>query len=361
MKTPQKPKRLAIIGSVGIPANYGGFETLAEQLTVHLGTHLDITVYCSSKAYSLQPKTRNNASLKYIPLSANGLQGILYDIWSAIHAIRKNDTLLFLGITGMIILPFLKIFKAKKIVHIDGLEWRRTKWKFLAKWFLKISEGIAIRFADEIVIDNSALRDMIANIYPKRTYQLLTYGSEIKSEGYEKHFTNGLIPNKAYALALCRIVPENNVKLILDTFKENTDLNLVFIGNWQVNSYSKELHASYSSLPNIDLREPIYDATKIEALRKKCTVYLHGHSAGGTNPSLVEAMRSGIPILVKDVPFNRATMHSQGIFFSDKEDLHAKLKNLASHNLNTYGEKLKKVAEENYNWPLVAKKYHDIF
>lgn len=357
----KEEKRVAIIGSVGVPANYGGFETLAEQLTRHLGSRFKFTVYCSSRQYDKKLSTFNNARLKYIPLYANGWQGIFYDIWSMLHAVRKNDTLLILGVTGVILLPFLRFFKAKTIVHIDGLEWRRDKWHPLAKKFLKFSERIAIRYADDIVVDNPALKDLISEVYPKRDYQLIAYGSETKNEGYEKHFANGLIPRKDYAMALCRIVPENNIRPILDAFKEDVSMHLVFVGNWQVNAYSRELYKSYSGVSNIDLRSPIYDPTKVEALRKRCKIYLHGHSAGGTNPSLVEAMRSRVPIIAKDVSFNRATMQSEGLFFSDKKDLAQKLNTLKLNELDSFAKKLEKVALEKYRWSHIAEEYSNIF
>ncbi|MDW3192741.1 MAG: DUF1972 domain-containing protein [Cytophagales bacterium] len=361
MKQKSKRKRVAIIGAVGIPSSYGGFETLADCLAKHLAVCFSMTVYCSSYSSNAKPKYHNKAELHYIPLKANGFQGIFYDIWSCFHAIRKHDTLLILGVTGMVILPILSLFKVKTIVHIDGLEWRRDKWRPFARKFLKLSERIAIKHADEIILDNLALRDMVLAEYPKRQYQLITYGSETNNEGYQKHFTSGLIPREEYAMALCRIVPENNVKTILDTFKESINLNLIFVGNWLHNGYSKDLFEKYKLIPNIDLRHPIYDASKVEALRKKCKVYIHGHSAGGTNPSLVEAMRSGVPVIAKDVSFNRVTMHSKGLYFSDKADLVSQLNELEKHDLSGLGKRLETVAIENYSWEHIAEQYRNIF
>jgi glycosyltransferase involved in cell wall biosynthesis len=357
----KEEKRVAIIGSVGIPANYGGFETLAQQLALHLGSGFDLTVYCSGPQYQHKPTNFGKAHLKYIPLKANGWQGVLYDIWSIFHAIRKNDTLLILGVTGAIVLPVIKMFRVKTIVHIDGLEWRRDKWRPLAKRFLKFSEAIAIKYADEIILDNASLLENVSQTYPERNYQLITYGSETENQGYERYFGNGLIPKEDYAMALCRIVPENSVKPILEAFRTTPELKLVFIGNWQVNSYSRAIYSEFAGLPNIELRSPIYDPLKVEALRRKCKVYLHGHSAGGTNPSLVEAMRSGVPVIAKDVSFNKTTMDSEGIYFSNKDDLREKLQTLDATCLNAMGQKLKQIAKEKYQWSLVAKQYSQVF
>jgi len=135
---------VSIIGTVGIPANYGGFETLTEHLVLNAYENIRYTVYCSSKAYEEKIKTYNGAQLKYINLKANGFQSILYDVLSLFKS-RKSDVILVLGTSGCIILPLLKkISKSKIIVNVDGVEWRRDKWNFFIKRFLKISEKMAV-------------------------------------------------------------------------------------------------------------------------------------------------------------------------------------------------------------------------
>ena len=135
-------KKLAIVGTVGIPAKYGGFETLTEYITKDLSEEYDITVFCSSKSYEEKIERHNNCHLEYINLNANGVQSIPYDILSLIKALRFADTILILGVSGCISLPFLKFFskKTKLVTNIDGLEWKRDKWNKYAKWFLKFSE-----------------------------------------------------------------------------------------------------------------------------------------------------------------------------------------------------------------------------
>ena len=122
-------KKLAIVGTVGIPSKYGGFETLTEYITKDLSEKYDITVFCSSKSYEEKIKKYNNCHLKYINLNANGVQSIPYDILSLLKALRFADTILILGVSGCISLPFLKLFfkKTKIVTNIDGLEWKRDK------------------------------------------------------------------------------------------------------------------------------------------------------------------------------------------------------------------------------------------
>lgn len=152
-------KRLAIIGSHGLPPRYGGFETFADNLVKSLNSIFDISVYCSSRDYQHKKPSYNGAKLIYLPLKANGIQSIFYDILSILHALRYADVLLVLGVSGCIIFPFLRIFSNKKIlVNIDGLEWSRDKWSRIAKTFLKLSERLAIRYASAVIVDNEEIQ-----------------------------------------------------------------------------------------------------------------------------------------------------------------------------------------------------------
>ena len=142
-------KKISIIGTVGIPAKYGGFETLTEYLTKNLHNSYELTVFCSGKSYSEKLDRYNGAKLEYINLHANGVQSIPYDIISIFKSLRFADTLLILGVSGCIVLPFVRLFSKKRIVvNIDGLEYKRDKWGKGAKRFLKFSEKIAAKHAE---------------------------------------------------------------------------------------------------------------------------------------------------------------------------------------------------------------------
>lgn len=172
-------KKLAIVGTVGIPAKYGGFETLTEYITKDLSEKYDITVFCSSKSYEEKIKKYNNCHLKYINLNANGVQSIPYDILSLLKALRFADAILILGVSGCISLPFLKLFfkKTKIVTNIDGLEWKRDKWNKYAKYFLKFSEKLAVKYSDVVVADNKVIQDYILSEYGTKS-ELIAYGAD---------------------------------------------------------------------------------------------------------------------------------------------------------------------------------------
>ncbi|MCF8248234.1 MAG: DUF1972 domain-containing protein [Saprospiraceae bacterium] len=278
--------KIGIIGTVGVPAKYGGFETLAHQLVLNLRDEFDLVVYNSSKSYTKEErvKTWEGAQIKYIPFKANGVQSIIYDIVSILHAMLYCDVMLILGVSGCIFLPFVKLFSRKKIVvNIDGLEWRRAKWAGIVKRFLKFSESVAVRFADEIVTDNAAIQNYVMDEYGQES-RLIEYGADhvkkvpILEQFAEKyHFLR-----ENYAFKVCRIEPENNIHLVLEAFSRFGELPLVIVGNWEHSKYGHELRHMYRQYPNLHLLDPIYEPTELNCLRSNCTLYVHGHSAGGT-------------------------------------------------------------------------------
>lgn len=164
-------RNISIIGTVGVPANYGGFESLVENIIGYNSLDdIHYTVYCSAKGYPHRQSVYKNADLKYVPLDANGSQSILYDIISLIKATKKSDVVLILGVSGCCFLPIYRLFSKKRlIINIDGLEHRREKWGKYAKAFLKFSEKMAVKHADVVVADNKGIQDYVKKEYRTET------------------------------------------------------------------------------------------------------------------------------------------------------------------------------------------------
>jgi glycosyltransferase involved in cell wall biosynthesis len=352
-------KKVAIIGSVGIPAKYGGFETLVEYLSIHLSSKLDLTVYCSRKAYSERLKTYNNTHLRYIPLHANGAQSIPYDILSILHALFYAETLLILGVSGCCILPLVRLFTKKKIViNIDGLEWKRNKWGKFTKNFLKFSEKLAVRCADVIVADNVEIQRHVKNSYGKESVLIPYGGDHTARESLSKEtLENYPFLKEDYALKVCRIEPENNIEMILEAFSLNTSLPLVIVGNWENSDFGKEMRKKYEQHNHIHLLNPIYNQHTLNEIRCGSKIYIHGHSAGGTNPSLVEAMSLGLPIFAYAVNYNKETTSNQALFFEDSSELVSLIEKRNDIDLALYGQKMQEIADQDYVWSIIAEKY----
>ncbi len=356
-------KRVSIIGIVGLPAQYGGFETLAQYLVRYLRDKYDFTVFCSAKSYEERLESYDGAKLHYVNLNANGAQSIPYDIISIFKALRLSDTLLVLGVSGCTILPFIKFFSRKKIVvNIDGSEWKREKWGRFARVFLKFSEKLAVKWADIIISDNRAIQDYVFDEYGVES-KLITYGADhvkklpISDALLEKY---PFLKNR-YAFSICRIEPENNIHLILDAFSQYSNMDLVIVGNWQNSKYSRSLKVNYSQYAHIHLLEAIYDSDILGEIRSNCYLYLHGHSAGGTNPSLVEAMYLGLPIFSFDVSYNRVSTQAKARYFKNAVELATLLQNLDTQKLKDIASDMRDIAHRDYIWEKIAHKYADIF
>lgn len=354
-------RKIAIIGIVGVPANYGGFETLVENMIgKNASDDIEYLIYCSGKSYTDRLVSYKGAKLDYISLKANGFQSTLYDIVSMMKTSNKYDVALVLGVSGCIFLPIFRLwYKKKLIVNIDGLEHRREKWGKFAKWFLLKSEAMAVRYADVVVADNQGIKDYVTETYHKES-ALIAYGGDhverdVPIQKQMEVLKKYGVESGDFAISVCRIEPENNCHVILDAFSK-TDKKLIYIGNWDRSEYGKELKEKYSKFPNISIHNPVYDLDTLYALRSHAAMYIHGHSAGGTNPSLVEAMFFGKPILAFDCIYNRATTNNQAYYFANSDELAGLLETSGKN-----GASMKTFAEEQYTWKRIASQYEALY
>jgi glycosyltransferase involved in cell wall biosynthesis len=316
--------KLFIIGSAGIPAKYGGFETFAENLSLHLSLDFDIYVACSSKIYEPENRQKkwNNINRIFVHFWPNGVQSLVYDFFSLLNALTKADFIIMLGSGSGIIIPFFSIFKKLPLaVHIDGIEWKREKWNRFARIFLWLNYRLCLRFSKYIILDNETL---IKNIPEKFRDKLvrITYGWE--------HLPviepNPSIAKMPYALVISRAEPENNLEMIINAFTAINNLELIVISNCESTKFGRSMLRKFKCNSNIKLIGPIYENKELlQQYRMGCSVYIHGHSAGGTNPSLIEAMATGKPILALDNGFNRITTNNHAFYFDNTLTLNSLL------------------------------------
>lgn len=360
-----KPVSISIVGTVGLPATYGGFETLVENLVLQhelRGGDFNITVFCSTSAYKSSERrlTYHSARLQYLPFKANGVQSILYDCLSIlISTLRRDKVILVLGVSGAVALPIVRLFSPVKIVtNIDGIEWKRKKWGRFSRLFLRWSESLAVKYSHEVIADNSFIAEYVSSTYKARC-SVIAYGGDnaISVESISKDAPS--LPD-SFSLSVCRIEPENNIHVILEAFAANQRENLVLIGNWSNSEYGVTLRSKFRSYPNLLLLDPIYSTGKLRFIRERAKVYVHGHSAGGTNPSLVEAMHFGIPIFAFDCEFNRATTENKCLYFQSAKTLLALLAHINSPQINLTGEPMREIAQRRYTWSVVSNSYFDL-
>ena len=349
--------RLAIVGSVGVPASYGGFETLVEHLIED--ESFDYTVYCSGKHYRKRLETYKDARLVYLPLHANGVSSIFYDVCSVLHGIATGHQIfLILGTSGAIIIPLVRWIKPsiRIFVNIDGIEWKRSKWHGLARWYLKFSESIAVRYCNRVVADNDAIANYVLNTYHKECETIAYGGDHARVADPRGHSDYAERYQDDYFLAICRIEPENNVKMLLHAFSQ-IKKRLVVIGNWQSTEFGRKLFSRYQRKANLHLLDPIYDVEMLQIYRMHCHAYIHGHSAGGTNPSLVEIMHFAKPVIAFDCVYNRSSMENRGLYFKDSDHL----QKIATTSELRRDPEMLEIAQRNYTWKIIRRKYAKLF
>ena len=353
---------IAIIGTNGIPTKYGGFETLVEYLVKYLSKKFDITVYCSSTSAEEKISNYDGASLKYIPLNANGWQSIPYDIFSILDSFKKFDKILILGASGCLVLPLLKKYKHKFIFLFGGLDWKRSKWNFIAKKFLKLSEKIGLNYSDILISDNIGIQQYVKNNYNLDS-DLIEYGGDqtFSIKPNLKFLNKYPFLKSDYNLCVARIQKDNNIEMILNSIDETLIVPLVIIGNWTFSKYGSDLKKRFSNKKNIILLDAIYEKNELNVLRSNCSIYIHGHSCGGTNPALVEAMFLKIPIFAHSNIFNKETTHHSALYFKNDIDLNFLLNNTPTEELNNISKKMHYIANNNYKWDIIIDKYERIF
>lgn len=359
-------KKVALIGTNGIPAHYGGIETLAEYLARDLNEDYDLYCYCSKTPKAKQLETYRNTKLIYTRWRANGWQSIFYDGFTILRSLRKHDVLVVLGCSCPPAL-FFKVFTNKHIV-LNAIGGKETEKVRGLKMFGKIEvaikkwmEGIQARYADYVIIDNAAN----VGVFEKKHHVkvlLAEYGGDhavaepVTSEMLIKYpFLSG-----QYDVTVSRAQEDMNIHMVIDAYKQVTERKVVIVSNWQKSEYGQKLYAENAGkYPNIILLNAIYDQKELNTIRSNASLYLHTHSMCGTAPSLVEAMYLGLPIVCFKVPTNLETTEHKSVYFETIPELIDLLKKMDEATLSQIKTDLHEIALRRYTWKRISAIYKD--
>ncbi len=359
--------KLAIIGSRGIPANYGGFETFAEELSVNLVKEFKYSVTvvgdCNQKITNSYSTNYEGVNLLYSKYSKSDNPFLFY--YDSIKLVSKSNNIIYsCGPAGGIYGWIARRNNAIMITNPDGLNWQRPKWNYFIKRGFQILDFLSTKFSHYIACDSFEIEKYYNNVYKSKKTFVVEYGAYTNPYNeVNNSYTNSILKKynlieHSYHLIVSRLEPENHVNEIINGFlKQERKYPLVVVGNLDDTKYVKTITKKTSA--NIKFLDGIYNKKELAVIRSKAFSYWHGHSVGGTNPSLLEAMASKNLCVCHDNVFNRETIGNFGVFFNDCHDINNKF--ILIENDQTNNSIMKKGAYQKivsyYSWGNITKKY----
>lgn len=376
--TSKRDFRIGIVGSRGIPARYGGYETVVESIAprlVEMGWK--VFVSCESERGQSKPATYKGVNLFYFPLRPffRPIYEVLYDVYSLVKSSLSCDCIYMLGYLAAFLFFIPKVFRKKLAVNVDGLEWTRDKFNGLEKCIVRVSEKAAVTFADIIVADSKEIKKYIEMTYKKEAIYI-TNGVNIppiETWNEQRLVGRSFLEHSSelaagdYWLVVARLEPENNIHVIIQSFlRSNSVRKLVIIGNFSSKKYQKHVMRILEeniARGRVILTGAIYDVSLLNMLRQNCFAYIHGHSVGGTNPALLEAMSMKNLIVAHDNKFNREVGGTTILYFKDTNYLATKIAEVedSPYSFAHLKEAAHSRVISNYSWHDIVEEYDKLF
>jgi glycosyltransferase involved in cell wall biosynthesis len=347
---------ISVVGIRGLPAKYGGFETFADFFCRN-SSFENIVVYCDPT--TPRDTKYNYADRIFLPLSANGIQGIFFDIICILIASIRRHDILVLGCSGALAIPFARMLGIRVVTNIAGLEWGRSKWGPFARLSLRLFEWIAVKSSSYIVADNRKLKQYVKDVYGVNA-KFIPYGGNQVAEIQEVE--HSLFEERNYYLSVARCQPDNNLEMIIDACVE-AQVKLILISDFNSNTYGKKIRKKISKFDNIIALEAIYNLNILGTIRKRALAYIHGHSAGGTNPVLVESMWQKKACICFDNGFNNSTTNELGLYFKSSGELKKIIidNKSSSEKYEKMGNDLYTFATKEYCWEAIINSYDRLY
>lgn len=356
--------KIAIVGSRGIPAKYGGFETFAQELSFRLVSKgIEVEVYCD---HADEKFTKlNGVNLKYVSCTKTN-NPLKYYYESIRSAEKKNDFIIICGAGGAIFL-FSKIFHKNVIylTNMDGIEYKRKKWSFPKRLFVRFCIWSSVYFSDFVIADSKSIKQFLLRKYlikDKRILQI-EYGAYLIDNVDVSLIKKFNLEIDSYYLIVSRLEPENNVDMIIKGFLlSNSKYPLIIVGNTLDTKYVNDLLKYKSN--NVLFVGGIYNKDELNSLRYCCKAYVHGHSVGGTNPSLLEALGAGNYVIAHDNPFNREVTNNNMIYFKNIEECSKcfmEFEKMTESDTDSVKKRAVKRIIDYYNWERITDEYYHFF
>lgn len=352
--------KIAILGTRGIPNHYGGFEQFAEYLSVGLvELGHDVTVY-NSHSHPYQEDEFNGVKIKHLydPEKRVGTAGqFIYDLLCILDT-RKHDydIILQLGYTSSSIFFDLHPSKSVVVTNMDGLEWKRTKYGAKVQKFLQWAESLAVKKSDALISDSIGIQNYLKAKY-KADSTYIPYGSYVVSDYDESICTEYNVEKYQYDMLIARLEPENSIVVILEGVAKSIKKRPFLVIGKHETSYGQYLKTKFSDFEHILFVGGVYDKAKLDSLRYFSNIYFHGHTVGGTNPSLLEAMGSNALICANNNEFNSAILGVDALYFENNDNVSSFVDSIQKENyphfLHNNLDKIKNI----YEWNTIISQY----
>lgn len=321
-----------ILGTHGVPAAYGGFETAAENVALHLrdqGWH--VVVYCQVDGRGpITTDEWNGIERVLVPTSLEGWKGTSrFDLRSIRHAARYRDVCLTFGYNTAVFNLIQRIKGIPNLVNMDGIEWSRARWGKLKQGILYANEFIACRVGNSLIADHPVIEEYLAAKVARSKLRTITYGAHAVTDApTDAVVENGLAPGR-YLTLICRPIPENTILELVTAFsRKRRGVELAVLGDYRPDADDYHRQVVDAASDEVRFIGSVYEPDRVAALRFHSIGYLHGHTVGGTNPSLVEAMAAGNAVLAHDNPYNRWVAADGALYFRDVDDAAARIDEL---------------------------------
>jgi glycosyltransferase involved in cell wall biosynthesis len=327
-------KVLRILGTRGVPAAHGGFETFAEKLALYLvNKGWRVVVYCQDDgAGPMVEDTWQGVERVRFPVAASGPKGtIVFDWRATAHAARHRDLCLTLGYNTALFCTLLRLKGVPNLINMDGIEWSRAKWGPIAKAWFWLNERAGCWLGNHLVADHPQIEAHLQTRVAAAKITTIAYGGEaVAAAPLEPVYALGLQPGR-YLTVIARAEPENSLLEVVQGFSTKPrGHQLVVLGHYDsANGYHQAVKAAAST--EVKFIGAIYDKAVVRALRFHSAAYVHGHQVGGTNPSLVEALGAGNPVLAHDNRFNRWVAGDGASYFTNADSLSERIDELLSN------------------------------
>lgn len=353
--------KIAILGTRGIPNYYGGFEQFAQYLSTGLVEKgHEVWVY-NSHSHPHKDSTWNGVNLihKFDPENRIGTAGqFIYDLNCILDSRKRNfDLILQLGYTSSSIWGPLLPSSSVVVTNMDGLEWKRTKYSKKVRHFLKWAEKLGVRFSDYLISDSLGIQKHLKDKYGFDS-EYIPYGSHLFNNPNEYVLKEYGIKKWTYDMLVARIEPENNIETIINGFhNSNSKRNLLVIGDCSKNHFGRNIFSQFSSDKRIKFLGTIYDINVLNNFRYYSNLYFHGHSVGGTNPSLLEAMGSNALIVAHDNIFNKSILNENAFYFANSNDITHYIENIDKGDEQKKLESNCKAIKTTFGWDSIINSY----